>query len=104
MEHFEIKPPEGEEVCDFCLSNERYAVYQCEDFVAETAAGFELSSKGPWAACPICSGFIERQEWRNLLERSVRKFVELTGVPDEIARPSIARNHQLFIKHRKMAA
>jgi hypothetical protein len=103
--HIDVKPDEGNEVCDFCSENHIHATYPCEDFVAEKVMGCEIASKGPWAACAICSGFIEREEWKNLLERSVRKFRRnYPEIPYLLVRQALGRHHELFRQHRKMAA
>lgn len=104
MFRHDVRPEEGSEVCDFCTYPYVHACYPCDDFVTDVIAGIEIASKGPWAACEICSGKIEREDWVGLTDRSVRKFCRNFGVPYEMMYPEIEKNLKLFRQHMKMAA
>lgn len=94
---FDVLPPASGAVCDFCSSPKVYGAFQCEDFVAIREGGFELGSKGGWAACRECHDLIEEDKWRELLHRSVMIFAnDCPVIPIEFAMPLIKKTHDLF--------
>jgi len=66
--------------CDFCSAPKVSKSYACEDFTPED---MPISlSVGGWAACDICAGLIDSDQFEVLAERSTRTFLASLGLPD----------------------
>src|SRR5690348_11233473 len=60
--------------CDFCFFSAPKWSYPCKDFVALDAGPIGAGSKGDWAACDVCSEFIEKGDWDGLIKRVSHSF------------------------------
>jgi len=96
--------------CDFCNSHDVQWEYRAESFVLATLLtirGAEIEfpwvSEGDWAACEICSSYIEAGNWDALADRSVETspFLGLMSERDiPILRKAVLRLHRNFNKRR----
>jgi len=78
--------------------------YDCSDFPMPMTGAM---SWGAWAACPICAGFIDREQWHTLEERMTQVHRRHIGLMAEIVLPMLRRMHaqqvRLFRRHRIVA-
>jgi hypothetical protein len=59
--------------CDFCGSPEIHWVYPCRSF---DLIPYDWGSDGDWAACVPCSNLIEAGMMDELVERTLKSYVE----------------------------
>ena len=91
--------------CDFCCGDDPiYHSYQAEDFIINKEADWVSESKGAWAACKACYDFIEADNWKGLLNRSVASFKKQYGVEPPDLRYSLSVIHNLFRQHMRRSA
>ena len=94
--------------CDFCGINigpsDKYSAYPVPDYtIGKIAEGLTLRSTGnAWAACDICSHYVDREMWYSLKQRAIIR--EMLTTPewfhDQI--PAIIQEaHDGFISHYK---
>jgi hypothetical protein len=64
--------------CDFCGSATGAKVYTAQSFIMLAAPATASTpptnyvDSGEWKACGDCSAFIDRKEWKNLMDRAKR--------------------------------
>jgi Zn-finger protein len=93
--------PRGGNACDFCGCPEVRALYSCLNFDFEGTPIFR-TQMGRWAACFMCSAFIEEQRWGQITRRVMRevgKRAGLTPADMDGLRESLKELHALFAKH-----
>lgn len=89
--------------CDFCGENDARWKYPANDFPMPTPTPVAHMSRGPWAACDICSGMIEVGNIKALANRSAERTVArepgMARYAKQIARSNLSL-HQRFLNHR----
>jgi hypothetical protein len=93
--------PRGGNRCDFCSSLEVSSLYACSNFDWEGKPVFQEPS-GRWAACWLCSGYIDEQRWGQITRRVMREVAKRSGITPaqlEDLRASLKVLHALFAKH-----
>jgi hypothetical protein len=100
-----IVPPPSGPICDFCSYPEAFAPHSCDDFTHEKfttrSTDINSTSTGSWAACRTCDELIRSEQWQQLLDRSVGRFVELFGFEPPGLRDYLRRIHNLFRQFRR---
>lgn len=78
--------------CDFCMGGEPPSwTLPAKSFIyrLQRAGHAGDGSRGDWAVCTSCAGFIEHDDWRGLLHRALRLWAQRDGMPPE-QRPAVA--------------
>jgi len=99
------------QVCDFCCIAQPVVTYACEDFKMEESSiesqrlyGKDLGSRGYWAACSQCAGFIDAGAYEALAKYvlSLNFHAKELG-PERLrqATESLHRHFREFHRHRK---
>jgi hypothetical protein len=70
--------PRGGNCCDFCASSEVLNLYSCRNFEWEGTPVFR-ADVGRWAACSMCSSFIDGQRWGQITRRVMREVGKRAG-------------------------
>ena len=94
--------PLGGECCDFCCSRSIFKVYKCSNFECCSRPVFASAPTGSWASCRTCSQLVDRNQWKRLTQRALRKFLKRHDVPrHEVSTLSaqFADIHRLFAEH-----
>lgn len=93
--------PRGGNCCDFCGSPDVRSLYSCKNFDWEGKPVFR-SDAGRWAACWMCSAFIDAQRWGQITRRVMREVGRRAGLtPRDIdaLRASLKELHALFARN-----
>lgn len=93
--------PRGGDACDFCGTRDVHSLHRCGNFDWEGRAIFQQDS-GCWAACWMCSGYIEKERWGQLNRRVMWQVSKRQGItPTELKalRESLKELHALFAEH-----
>lgn len=93
--------PRGGNFCDFCSALEVQSLYSCLNFEWEGKPVFQ-SAAGRWAACWLCTTYIEEQRWGQISRRVMREVGKREGLTPadlDALRASVKELHALFAKH-----
>lgn len=93
-----ISPESGQEICDFCSSEEVHWSIDCEDIVLPSG----VASRGDWAACTPCKELVAQKQWVALEKRSVETFMQGNaelGIPKHIVEQFV---HDLHTQFRRL--
>ena len=93
--------PRGGDCCDFCGGKDVQALYSCANFNWEGRPVFQQDA-GRWAACWLCSQYIETQNWGQLNRRVMREVSKREGLTPEhldAMRATLKILHALFAQH-----
>jgi len=87
-------------ICDFCSSPEVATAYIALPFLVEELLPdgqvYRTESDEGWAACTLCSKFVDRGDRKGLLERSIETMGCKLEIPPRVVRQSITRLHEGF--------
>jgi hypothetical protein len=90
------------DVCDFCSNSEIYAVFPARDFTYVTIDKITLNSQADWYSCRECAKLVEAENWVELQNRAVKRFVAKYGndIPVEFLRREVEKLHASFRQNR----
>lgn len=100
-DHDPVPVPQAEALlvagrCDFCYVDYPEWVVPASDF--EVLPGH--MSQGPWAACSVCAGLIEKDQWSALVRRAIAGYEERHGgfMPEQ-AQSNLSPMYRRLRKH-----
>jgi len=93
--------PRGGNRCDFCGGQDIHSLHSCSNFDWEGKPVFQQDT-GRWAACWMCSGYIEKERRGQLTRRTLWQVSKRQGISAnelKILRESLKELHTLFASH-----